>query len=259
MKSPMRSSRENPNEISATLGQVMIRDTCLVRCIGVARTYGSGANAVVAIHGVSCSIYPRMRVALTGPSGSGKSTLIHLMAGLDRPTAGTVQWPALDGDPLGRPGLIGVVFQGPSLLPPLNVLENVALPLVLAGRTDSDARANARDALALLELDDLANKLPEELSGGQAQRVSIARVLAGRPALILADEPTGQLDRATGEHVIDVLLEAAGELGAALVVNTHDRNVAARLDAQWKLRDGAMESQNEYGLHSDNQDSETTS
>ncbi len=259
MKSTTESSRENPKESLARLGQVMIRDTCLVRCIGVARTYGSGANAVVAIHGVSCSIFPRMRVALTGPSGSGKSTLIHLMAGLDRPTAGTVQWPALDGDPLGHPGLIGVVFQGPSLLPPLNVLENVALPLVLAGHADSQARASAREALTLLELDDLANKLPEELSGGQAQRVAIARVLAGRPALILADEPTGQLDRATGEHVVDVLLAAAGELGAALVVNTHDRNVASRLDAEWKIRDGAMESLTEHGSPSDNHTSETTS
>ena len=212
----------------------------LVQCTDVSRTYGAGATAVVAIHGVTCEVAVRARIALTGPSGSGKSTLLHLMAGLERPTHGTVDWPGLGGVPAGRPGLVGVVFQGPSLLPPLDVVENVALPLVLAGTGDKEARGLALDALARLELDHLQNKLPEELSGGQAQRVAVARVLAGRPRLVLADEPTGQLDRDSGKHVMDVLLSAVDELDIALVVSTHDPDVAGRLDQVWRVRDGRV-------------------
>ena len=212
----------------------------LVHCLAAARTYGSGSTAVVAVHGVTCTVHPGMRLALTGPSGSGKSTLLHLMAGLERPSAGSVRWPALGDDPTGRPGLVGVVFQGPSLLPPLDVAENVALPLVLAGQSPAAARDVALAALERLNVQDLADRLPEELSGGQAQRVAIARVLAGRPALILADEPTGQLDGATAAHVIDVLLQAADDLGSALVVSTHDPAVAERLTQRWQLRDGTL-------------------
>ena len=162
-----------------------------------------------------------------GPSGSGKSTLLHLLAGLDRPTADG-RWPA-SGRPAVRPGL-GVVFQGPSLVPALDVVENVALPLLLAGVDEPEAVERAAAALDRLELGGLAGALPEELSGGQAQRVAVARVLAGRPGPVLADEPTGQLDRDERDQVVDVLLAAADELGAALVVSTHDEAVAARLD-----------------------------
>lgn len=214
--------------------------TSLVQCISVGRTYGAGSTAVVAVHGVSCSVHPGMRLALTGPSGSGKSTLLHLMAGLERPSAGAVHWPGLGEDPTGRPGLVGVIFQGPSLLPPLDVAENVALPLVLGGQRPTVARDAALAALARLDVDDLADRLPEELSGGQAQRVAIARVLAGRPSLILADEPTGQLDGTTAAHVMDVLLQAAHDLGAAVVVSTHDPAVAERLTVQMRMRDGAL-------------------
>src|SRR5689334_19771401 len=105
----------------------------LVRCTDVTRTFGSGAGAVHALRGVSCTLRPGMQVALTGPSGSGKSTLLHLLAGLDTPNGGTIAWPGLDGSPADRPGLISMVFQGPSLLPPLDVTENIALPLLLAG------------------------------------------------------------------------------------------------------------------------------
>ena len=212
----------------------------LIRCEEISHTYGSGSTAVVAVHGLTCDVLSEVRLAVTGPSGSGKSTLLHLMAGLERPTSGRISWPALGADPTGRPGLVGVVFQGPSLIPALDVAENVALPLVLAGTTDGDARELAMSALRTLEVEDLANKLPEELSGGQAQRVAIARVLATRPMLILADEPTGQLDRATGAHVIDVLLHAADALHAALVVSTHDGAIAERLDRHWRMRDGSL-------------------
>jgi ABC-type lipoprotein export system ATPase subunit len=135
---------------------------------------------------------------------------------------------------------VAVIFQGPSLLPALTVLENVALALVLDGTRDAQARAAARDALDGLSLGELADKLPEEISGGQAQRVAVARALAGDPLLILADEPTGQLDRASGATVIDVLLEAAQHTGAALVVATHDPTVAGRFPTRWQMHSGEL-------------------
>lgn len=212
----------------------------MVVCQEVACTFGSGTAAVVAVHGVSATVAPGTRVALTGPSGSGKSTLLHLMAGLEMPTAGTVSWPGPGGHPLAVPGRIGVVFQGPSLLPALDVVENVALPLLLADTAEDEATARAVAALDLLAIGDLARKLPEQLSGGQAQRVAVARALAAHPALILADEPTGQLDHEAAALVIDVLLHATTELGAALVVSTHDPLIARRLPTQWAMRDGTL-------------------
>jgi ABC-type lipoprotein export system ATPase subunit len=212
----------------------------LVRAADVARTFGSGPAAVVAVHGVSCEVRAGARLAVTGPSGSGKSTLLHLLAGLDEPTVGTIDWPALGPRAALRPGPVGVVFQGPSLLPPLDVAENVALPRLLAGRPDEDARAAARQALHRLGLTDLASKLPDELSGGQAQRVAVARVLAGGHRLILADEPTGQLDQASATVVVNALLDAAGQLDAALVIATHDPRVASRLSHQWRMTDGRL-------------------
>lgn len=212
----------------------------MVRCTGVARTFGAGPGAVVAVHGVTCEVRAGQRIALTGPSGSGKSTLVHLLAGLDEATTGAVEWPALGHRSTLRPGPVAVVFQGPSLLAPLDVVENVALPLVLAGVGDPDARAQAVEALARLGIDGLAARLPEELSGGQAQRVAVARALAGRPRLLLADEPTGQLDHASGAVVVDALLEAAVHLGAALVLTTHDPLVADRLPERWLMADGRL-------------------
>jgi putative ABC transport system ATP-binding protein len=158
-----------------------------------------------------------MQVALTGPSGSGKSTLLHLLAGLDEPTSGVIAWPGLDGSPEGRPGLIGMVFQGPSLLPPLDVTENIALPLLLAGFTETEARGRAMAALHDVGLDELAARLPEELSGGQAQRVAVARA-----------------------QVVGLLLGAAAMLGAALVLSTHDLTIAGRLPERWQMADGLM-------------------
>ena len=212
----------------------------LAVCTGAGRTFGSGATATVALQPADCVVRQRARIALVGPSGSGKSTLLHLLAGLDEPTVGSVAWPAIGGRDVLRPGRVAVVFQGPSLLPPLTVEENVALPLVLAGRSAADARDAARAALAELDLVELAAKLPEELSGGQAQRVAVTRALAGRPDLILADEPTGQLDRLSATTVVDVLLAAAAHTGAGLAVATHDPLVAERLDERWELHSGRL-------------------
>ena len=212
----------------------------LVRCAGAARTYGSGVAATVALQPTDCGVVPGARIALVGPSGSGKSTLVHLMAGLDEPTAGTVRWPAIGSREALRPGPVGMVFQGPSLLPPLTVEENTALPLVLSGVRNDAAHERARVALQVLDLLDLADKLPEEISGGQAQRVAVARALIGEPRLILADEPTGQLDRANGSAVVDVLLAAAEHTGAGLLVCTHDPTVAERLPERWEMANGRL-------------------
>jgi len=215
--------------------------SALVVCAGAGRTYGRGAAATVALQPVDCAVEPGARIAVVGPSGSGKSTLLHLMAGLDDPTVGSVTWPALGARAALRPGPVAVVFQGPSLLPPLTVEENVALPLVLAGESDASARRAALAALAVLDLADLANQLPEEISGGQAQRAAVARALAGRPRLILADEPTGQLDRANAGAVVGVLLAAADHGDAALVVATHDMVIAGRMSERWQMHSGRLE------------------
>jgi ABC-type lipoprotein export system ATPase subunit len=213
----------------------------LARCRGAGRTYGSGPSATVALQPADCEVTSGARVALIGRSGSGKSTLLHLLGGLDDPSVGTVEWPAIGGRDALRPGAVGMVFQGPSLLPPLSVLENVALPAILGGTPDDEARRTARGALELLDLAELADKLPEEISGGQAQRVAIARALAGEPQLLLADEPTGQLDRASAHVVVEVLLAAAAHTGAALVVATHDPAVAEQLEERWEIHDGRLE------------------
>ncbi|MDQ6797882.1 MAG: ATP-binding cassette domain-containing protein [Actinomycetota bacterium] len=213
----------------------------ICRCVNVARTYGSGRTATVALHGTSGEVAEGDRIAIIGPSGSGKSTLLHLMAGLDRATAGTVDWPALGPAERLRPGPVAVIFQGPSLLGPLDVIENVALPLLLGGASEAKATDAARRALVRLDLSALAAKLPEELSGGQAQRVAVARALAGNPRFILADEPTGQLDHVTAGQVVDVLIAAAGDCGAALVVATHDPVMADRLRQRWALIDGRLQ------------------
>lgn len=231
---PARSARDTSGESDEPA------DRALARCTRVARTFGSGTAAVVAVHQVTCAVEPGARIALTGPSGSGKSTLLHLIGGLEVLTSGTITWPGLGGHPLGRACLVGMIFQGPSLLPSLNVAENVALPLQFAGVPIAAADERAARALDRLGIAEMSTKLPEELSGGQSQRVAVARALASRPRLILADEPTGRLDHESAHHVISVLIEAADELDAALVVSTHDAEVAARLRERWTMSDGAL-------------------
>ncbi len=220
-------------------------DHPLVECHDVARTFGSGIRAVVAVHAATCRVEPGQTVALVGASGSGKSTLLNIMAGLDTPSKGSVTWPAIGDQTSLRPGPVGVVFQTPSLLPPLNVVENVALPLLLAGVNRTDADQLARDSLARLGLAWLAEKLPEELSGGQAQRAAVARVLAGTPQLILADEPTGQLDHAAAAEVMGALLAVTELLGAGLLVSTHDDAIADRLATRWQMTDGRLQTESD--------------
>lgn len=215
-------------------------DEPLVLAQNASRRFGSGAAATEALCHATCAIYPGERIALTGPSGSGKSTLLHLLGGLDTPTTGTVSWPALGPRNALRPGRVVDVFQGPSLLPPLTVLDNVRFPLLLQGIAEDEAAAAAMAALDLFGLAPLRDKLPEEMSGGQAQRVAIARAIVMRPSLVLADEPTGQLDTATAFAVLERFLAVLDDIGGAIVLSTHDERVAARLETRWTMRDGIL-------------------
>lgn len=212
----------------------------LVRLRDVSRTFGSGERAVRALQGVTCDVRRGDRIAVVGRSGSGKSTLLAVMAGIETPDHGSIEWPALGPREALRPSRIAVIFQDARLVPSLDVTENVALPLLLAGRSEPEAIVGAHIALLRLGIADLAHALPDELSGGQAQRVSVARALGGRTELILADEPTGQLDRATGERLIDALLDVVDRAGTALVLATHDDALAARLAKRWSMSDGTL-------------------
>ena len=211
-----------------------------VEASGVGRSFLLGGQTIEALQPASFRILPQDRIALMGPSGCGKSTLLMLLADLDTPTAGRLNWPALGEHGLLRPTQISVVFQAPSLLPMLSVAENVALPLLIANQP-GDPQAEVARALDAIGIAGLADKLPEELSGGQAQRVGLARALVGGPRLILADEPTGQLDHTTAQQVFDALLAALEGTDAALVVATHDPDIARRLRTIWRMDHGKLE------------------
>ena len=211
----------------------------------VTKRYGAGGTAVTALDGIDLEIAPGSLTAVMGPSGSGKSTLLHLAAGLDAPTSGDVviggtSVVGLDDDALTalRREQVGVVFQSFNLVPSLTALENVELPALLAGR--SPDRARIRALLDDLGVAGLERRRPHELSGGQQQRFAIARALAQRPAVVLADEPTGALDSATSIEVQEILVRQAAA-GQAIVVVTHDPMVAARAERVVLLRDGRVE------------------
>jgi ABC-type lipoprotein export system ATPase subunit len=206
----------------------------------LSRRFGEGATTTQAVRRASCTLHAGERIALVGPSGSGKSTLLNLLAGLDSPTAGSIRWPALGRREELRPAKVAMVFQGPSLLLPLSVEENVMFPVLLQGESEEEAHLRALTALSEFGIADLRDKLPEEISAGQAQRTAIARAVASRPALLLADEPTGQLDSATAVEVLTALLEVIDTLGVAAVIATHDPRVAARLDVLWEMNDGYL-------------------
>lgn len=212
----------------------------LVKLSDVTRSFHTRGGPIEAVSNISCVVNNGDRIALMGPSGSGKSTLMALMADLDTPTTGTVNWPALPIDLPLRPAFIGLAFQTPSLIPALTALENVEVPLLVMGKTENP-RQKAADALEFLDLGHLADRLPEEISGGQAQRIALARAIVAEPRLILADEPTGQLDQATGRYVIQKLLDWTLRTKAALVVATHDQAVARQMQTSWHMFYGKLE------------------
>jgi putative ABC transport system ATP-binding protein len=212
---------------------------------GLGRRYGDGEAAIDALDDVSIAFPRGQFAAVMGPSGSGKSTLLHCLAGLDHPTAGAV---VIDGTPLNdlsdrdltvlRRSAIGFVFQSFNLLPMLTARENVALPLRIAGTRDSDARVDAM--LGEVGLADRAGHRPSELSGGQQQRVAIARALVAEPTVIFADEPTGNLDSASGQEILDLLRRAVDERGRTVVMVTHDPRAATIADRVVLLSDGRV-------------------
>jgi putative ABC transport system ATP-binding protein len=219
----------------------------LVRCRALTRTYWEGAGAVRALRGLDLDVRGGELVALVGASGSGKSTLLHLLGAMDRPTSGSVR---VDGAELGalsdgeaarfRRERLGFVFQFFNLVPTLSALDNVALPARLARVSVGDARERARSLLERVGLGPRGEARPEELSGGQQQRVAIARALVNEPALLLADEPTGNLDRATGAAVLDLLEELVRERGLTLVMATHADDAVARADRSVHVEDGRV-------------------
>jgi putative ABC transport system ATP-binding protein len=217
----------------------------MVSIAGLGMRFASGGRAVSVLSDVSLEVPARQFLAVAGPSGSGKSTLLGLIAGLDRPTAGTItvagaDLTRLDEDALARFRLdtIGYIFQSFHLVPTLTAEENVAVPLELAG--ERDALTRARAVLGELGLGERAEHYPVQLSGGEQQRVAVARAVARRPALLLADEPTGNLDSATGERIIELIVELNRSLGSTLVLVTHDAALAGHADRLVTLRDGRI-------------------
>jgi len=211
------------------------------------KTYGTAGVLTPALAGVSLTVGPGESLAVMGPSGSGKTTLLHCLAGVLSPTSGQVLWSGQDLTALSesaRTGLrrtdFGFVFQSGQLLPELPADENAALPLMLAGVGRAEATDIARRWLAYLGLAGMEGRRPGELSGGQAQRVAIARALVGSPGVVFADEPTGALDQQTGHEVLQVLTEATRATGAALVIVTHDPQVAAWCSRTVHMRDGRI-------------------
>lgn len=213
---------------------------------GVRVVHGRGEAAVAALDGVDFEIDSGDRVAVLGRSGSGKTTLLHVLGGLIRPTAGKVLWqgrPLSSLDEAARTGAlakgISFVFQSANLLPHFTAVENVAFAIHAAhGRADSPLHPDA--LLALVGLSSKTENLPSELSGGEAQRVALARALAQQPLLLLCDEPTGHLDSDTGERVLDLIDALREETGFALLIATHDSDVAARFDRTLELHDGRI-------------------
>jgi putative ABC transport system ATP-binding protein len=213
----------------------------------VVKTYRTNATEVRAVRDATFALRAGEFVALTGPSGCGKSTLLNLLACVDSPTSGTIVIDGRDVSGLGDDDLtrvrrerIGYVFQFFNLIPTMTVRENVELPLLLAGVTHARAKPAVDDALARTSIGDQGSKLPAYLSGGQQQRAAIARAVVHRPALVLADEPTGNLDSATGAEILELLrLCATG--GAAVLMATHSVESAAKADRRLRMRDGALE------------------
>ena len=219
----------------------------MIEAVEVARTYELEGVSVPALKSVSLTIADGDYVAIIGPSGSGKSTLMHLLGALDRPTSGQLLINGKDIAKLSAPEMarlrnetIGFVFQAFHLLPRTSALDNVALPLVYRGLNARDRRRQALSTLERVGLGHRVNHRPNQLSGGEQQRVAIARALVTEPTVLLADEPTGNLDSATGQAVLELLEQLNTESGVALVMVTHDRDIATRAHRQIAMRDGEI-------------------
>jgi putative ABC transport system ATP-binding protein len=221
--------------------------TTVIKTTDVTKTFQMGKVDVPVLRGVSLAVQRAETVAIVGPSGGGKSTLLGLLGGLDTPTTGRVEIEDLDITRMGenqladvRSDRIGFVFQAYNLIPTLTAQENVALPAQFARRRKAEPMARARELLTMLGLGERLRHRPAALSGGEQQRVAIARALINQPAVILADEPTGNLDTGSGEQVLEALQQMRAETGTTLVLVTHDADVAARADRILHLQDGRI-------------------
>ena len=220
-------------------------EDAVVQARGIERDYGQGDALVRALAGVEIDLQRGAYTAIMGPSGSGKSTLMHILAGLDKPTAGNVWIDGLEITTLKERALtqlrrdkIGFIFQTFNLLPTLTAAENITLPLTIAGRKGDAAWVD--ELIKTVGLGDRLTHKPSELSGGQQQRVAVARALASRPAVLFADEPTGNLDSRTGEEVLQLLRQSRDKLGQTIVMVTHDAHAATYADRIVFLKDGAI-------------------
>ena len=223
--------------------------TPILHCQQVTMTYTEGPNDVTVLRGVDLDIQPGERVAIVGASGSGKSTLLHLLGGLELPSSGGV-W--VDGQEISRVSdtarghlrnrYLGFVYQFHHLLPEFTAIENVAMPLWIRGDDRQAAMDKAKELLKTIGLGHRLEHRPVELSGGERQRCAIARAMVTEPAVVLADEPTGNLDEATANAVFDMMLALNERVGTALLMVTHDSRLAGKMDKRYKLENGVLES-----------------
>ena len=219
----------------------------VLECRNVVREFSEGSSTLQVLRGVNLAVRPSERLAIIGASGSGKTTLLQIMGGLDEPTEGGV---LVNGAPMHgtnetakgelRNKYIGFIYQFHHLLPEFTAEENVAMPLLIRRESKTEALGKARDLLGRVGLGERLTHKPGELSGGERQRAAVARALITRPQLVLADEPTGNLDAGNGEHVLNLMLELNEELHTSLVIVTHDHSIAKRMDRILVLEDGVL-------------------